>query len=118
MNQLQTVLDALECAQEQTDSAELQYAYGVALKIVNQMMQAEPVAWRKRRDDVLGWALLHQSVGWKDTTGIEPLFAAPQEVPVSAEHGNVKSSAGLIRDGKVDRFVKSHFAAPKGQCED
>ena len=113
MNQLQTVLDAL---QEHARYAGPKTVEAIA--IVKQMMQAEPVAWRKRRDDVLGWALLHQSVGWKDTTGIEPLFAAPQEVPVSAEHGNVKSSAGLIRDGKVDRFVKSHFAAPKGQCED
>ena len=76
MNQLQTVLDAL---QEHARYAGPKTVEAIA--IVKQMMQAEPVAWRKRRDDVLGWALLHQSVGWKDTTGIEPLYAAPQAVP-------------------------------------
>ena len=31
-------------------------------------------------------------------------------------HTNVKSSAGLIRNGRVDDFMESHFpSAPKGE---
>lgn len=42
----------------------------------------QPVAWRKLNDDGETWSLFHQLVGWKDTTGFEPLFAAAGAAPV------------------------------------
>jgi hypothetical protein len=137
MNQLQTVLDALENSiglvqgeyyeaverygglshkKSYVDGfAELIASHKEAIEIVKQMMQAEPVAWELFFDN-------GNSNGFTTDKGEaaefgenkRPLYAAPQATPVSDEHGNVKSSAGLIRDGKVDRFVKSHFCSTKG----
>ena len=108
MNKLQTVLDALEQWTDETprcDLGALDAKIHEAIAIVKQMMQAEPEIEIGVNESS---ACRFLPVGTKLYT-----HPAPQALPVSDEHGNVKSSAGLIRDGKVDRFVKSYFAAPK-----
>ena len=74
ITKLKVALAALDCAREQTNSAELEYAYGVAAKdlrsVIAEMEAGEPVAWitqcgnlvrenEKKNAELYGWKPLY-----------------------------------------------------------
>ena len=66
------VLDVI-CPEEH-ESYEVEYT--MPLYAAPQPAQQEPVAWRMRLKDG-SWKLFYTNQGWKDPTGLEPLYAAP-----------------------------------------
>lgn len=58
-------------------------------------VKQEPVAWRKMCNDG-AYHLFYQNVGWKDSTGFEPLYVAPLEMEsILKERNNLKSSLNI-----------------------
>jgi hypothetical protein len=78
MNQLQTVLDALQAARDISPTVQYTAYYENAIAIVKQMMQDEPIAWLST--DCFGERYLYFSKP-VDNDPVQALFTVPQVVP-------------------------------------